>query len=754
MRENVTSRPPTPADEKVLSPFPEGCSPRDPGSDQKVNAMPRRHSCGLSLLAPTLLLWSVSGEATAQGAQDVQHAQEVGASRVAGQPAQAILAAARQIDKLVEADLAAHQQRPNPVVDDATYVRRAYLGIVGRIPTLAEIEAFQGSHESDRRRRLVDHLLDSPGYTSHMFNYWADLLRVKTRLAQQTSGGPYIHWLKTAIGENAPYDRFVSELLTASGAAHERGNGATGYYLRDRGMPEDNMSNTVRVFLGTRLECAQCHNHPFDQWTQKQFFEMAAFTGGIRYADDGAQQDRRQNQEIARQLRDEHGPQAQRALRRLMQPVTVGISGTGAGLAQLPKDYQYDDAEPTQLVKAHAMFGEDPGVEPRVPRSDQRRNRGRRPAGQNRRTRGPRLPEIGSREAYAAWLTSPDNPRFTAVIANRMWKRVMGLGLIEPVDNITEETVASNPALLAYLEELMVDLDYDLVQFQRVLGYTQVAQRAAAQRQPAADETYRFAGPVLRRMSAEQIWDSVLTLVVPDLDGHLDDPAAQAEPVYRSYERLSSLSGEELSKRVAIEVLRYTDPARYQEMRREERMETSQQQRRVRAQGQREVRDLRRELARARRAGDDERVAELMAELQEITVQRGRRRGAGASRLARASDLPSPAPPGHLLGEFGQSDREQIEASHAEANVPQVLTLLNGFVEQSILRPESLLTRALDAAPSTADKIRTAYRAILGRDPSSAEVRLWTADHKQLRDQMQRDLVWTLLNTNEFRFVQ
>ena len=668
--------------------------------------------------------------------------------RVGALSSSKVLAAARQIDKLVEADLASHQISPNSLSDDETFVRRAYLGIVGRIPSLEEAKAFLDSHRSDRRRRLIDELLDSPGYASHTFNYWADVLRAKSRLAQQTSGEPYIHWLKQAVADNIPYHEFVTELLTASGPAHKEGNGATGYYLRDRGMPEDNMSNTARVFLGTRLECAQCHNHPFDKWTQKQFFEMAAFTGGIRYSDNSTG-GRRQYQEVSRELTEEHGPQARRALRRLMQPVAAGIGGSGAGLTQLPKDYQYDDAKPGQFVKAHTMFGEDPGVVASVPRQRPRRGQSRRT--NPRRNSGPRLPEVNSREAYADWLTSPHNPRFTTVIANRMWKRVMGLGLIEPVDNVTDQTAASNPQLMSYLEGLMVDVGYDLVQFQRILFNTKTAQRDAPKHQPAADEIYHFPGPVLRRMTAEQIWDSVLTLVLPDLDERLNDAGARASTVYSSYERLSTLSGEALSERVGVEVLRYTDPDRYRQARRQQRSQTMQADSTERSEGQRKARELRRQLSKARRSGNKDEEARILAEMREVTADYRSRRSAGARQLARASDLPSPAPAGHLLRRFGQSDREQIEAAHSDANVPQVLTLLNGFVEQQIMRPESLLMRAIQAAPRVRDRVRVAYLSILNREPTPAEIRMWTAERSK---DVSRDMVWTLLNTNEFRFVQ
>ena len=144
---------------------------------------------------------------------------------------------AAEIDRLVEADLRARGGRPQPLVDDDAFARRAWLLLAGRIPTPAELDSFAADRSPGRRTALVDVLLDAPGYDSAMFHFWADLLRAKSRLAPQASGEPYLHFLRESIAADVPYDEVVRQLLTATGPAHARGNGATGYALRDRGMP-------------------------------------------------------------------------------------------------------------------------------------------------------------------------------------------------------------------------------------------------------------------------------------------------------------------------------------------------------------------------------------------------------------------------------------------------------------------------------------------------------------------------------------
>ncbi|MEZ5305192.1 MAG: DUF1549 domain-containing protein [Verrucomicrobiales bacterium] len=196
-----------------------------------------------------------------------------------------------QIDALIEKGYAAQKVTPNPMADDETFVRRVYLDIAGRIPTPDEARAFLGDSAKDKREKLIDSLLESDGYVSHFFNYWADVLRAQTRTNNNAvTGRAYIQWIKDSLRANKPYDQFVRDLVSAEGYAWD--NPAISYYMRDYNMPLDNMSNTARIFLGTRLECAQCHNHPFDKWSQMDYYKLAR----IFLRDDHAKQPGRRRQ--------------------------------------------------------------------------------------------------------------------------------------------------------------------------------------------------------------------------------------------------------------------------------------------------------------------------------------------------------------------------------------------------------------------------------------------------------------------------
>jgi hypothetical protein len=691
----------------------------------------------------SLVIFALAAAAVAQAPQ----------RSVAVVPRAEIAAQAAEIDRLLATALTAAQQQPNRIVDDATFVRRAYLQIAGRIPTADEARAFVADRRSDKRAELIDRLLDSPGHLSHEFHFWADLLRARSRLAQRVSGEPFLHWLKEALAADLPYDEMVRQMLTANGPAHQRDNGATGLLLRDLEMPEDSMANTLRVFAGTRLECAQCHNHPFDKWTQRQFFEMAAFSGGMQYRLNPEQSELgRKLRELRTKLVQEHGREAQRALGQILQPATLGIVGTGTGIVRLPNEYRYDDAKPGQPVAAKPAFAPDSSLEVSIPAAAQR---GARPAPRGRQNRAPVGPQIGSRAALSDWLTARDNPRFALVIANRFWKRVAGVGLIEPVDDLRDDTVAAIPELMTYLERLVLDLRYDLRQLQRVLLHTQFFQREVAAEADAEAGVAAFVGPALRRMTAEQIWDSLLVLTIPDVDATLRPPGARAEEVYTAFERLTQGSDEQLEALAEEAILRYTKPDEFRAMQRE-RVAAQQRARAAeQAEKQREARPLLRDLATARRNRDQGEIDRLTAALRRLGVDVPGERRRDPAQVARASDLPSPAPPNHLLHMFGQSDRDQVDGANQEANVPQVLTLLNGIADQRAASDAgSVLSRLLAGAKSADERVRAAFLAMLARQPTGAELASWRSELQARPEQAAADLIWVLLNSHEFRFVR
>ena len=182
--------------------------------------------------------------------------------------------AARKIDDFLYANLEKVEVSPNDQISDEQFLRRAYLNVIGRIPSISEADEFHQSTSEDKHSLLVRKLLyNDAGYTAHHYQFWADLLRIPTGIDYTLY---YREWIKDEIRINTPYDELARKLVSGHGLIFD--NPAAAYYLRDAGMALDNMSNSARIFLGTRLECAQCHDHPFDKWTQMDYFRMAAYT--------------------------------------------------------------------------------------------------------------------------------------------------------------------------------------------------------------------------------------------------------------------------------------------------------------------------------------------------------------------------------------------------------------------------------------------------------------------------------------------
>ena len=314
-----------------------------------------------------------------------------------------------RIDQLIENRLRKLKVRPTPQADDSTWVRRVYLTVIGRIPNAEELQQFMQDRDSDKRDKLIQQLLSSSGHVSHQLNWLSDLLRVKDRLdgVNINVGGVYREFIRQQLHDNTPWDQFVRSLLDSEGD-YFGDNPAAGYYLRDRGMQQDNIAHTIQIFLGTRLECAMCHNHPFDRWSQKEFYEMTAFTSGVG----GVTNNERRTplRDLNRMISRDGTPLAgkyQNWRNVVRDSIQFGVDTNGTGKIKLTDEFMEDDAKPGDTLHAKAMFTPHTSIKP-----------------------GDGDPR--SLTVLANWLTDKNNPRFTTVISNRLWKRVFGVGLIEP----------------------------------------------------------------------------------------------------------------------------------------------------------------------------------------------------------------------------------------------------------------------------------------------------------------------------------
>lgn len=599
--------------------------------------------------------------------------------------------AALQIDTLI-ANFYRNKKLPVPeVTDDATFMRRAFMVTIGRIPTAEESWAFIEIEEPNKRVDLVAYLMKSQGYSSHMTNWAFDLLRLRDyRQGGQGNSEPYRNWIRQAMDQNMPWNEFVDQLVSSSGNGWDPKTAAVGYYTSDRGMPLDNLSNTMRIFLGTRMECAQCHDDPFGDTDRKDFYHLAAFTHGQ------GQLNQHLMSKLWEELRDERESRGiEYQVGQLFWDRIYGMSlgGGGDGRIELPSDYQYRDGKPGEVLGGKTPFGKFTRTSDREDSDD-------------------------GREKFSEWITKKTDPQFSSVIANRMWKRVMGKGIYEPVDEYIDPSKTVYPELMIYLSTLMKELDYDLKKFQNVLLLTKTFQFATNPKPSTLDGGDDFHGRKIERLSAEQIWDSLITLSNGDPDRlkkrTVDNRIyVGGKPVLVGEMDMVQLSNEVLALKTEAQVRKY-----YKEF-----------------------------LERVKKGGGAKSggTQMMMEEVQKY----------GADSVVRASELPSPAPREHFLYLFGASDREVVEAASKDPNVGQMLSLMNGYVQRNLVnKPDAHVYKSLQGVTSSHEKIRRLYLAILSRPPSEEEMKWMLAEVESAGDQAYRNIVAALVMSSEFVFLQ
>ncbi|MEM9282398.1 MAG: DUF1549 domain-containing protein [Verrucomicrobiota bacterium] len=607
---------------------------------------------------------------------EIGNAPQVEVSTELWLPSTSVQKAAAMIDKQIMAGLAHENLKPNPASSDTVFVRRIYLDAAGRIPTAEETRVFLDDSSRDKRAQLIDELLVSDGYRSHQFNWLADMLRHQTSMGLRRYAN-YERWLKDQIALNRKWNEVVSDLLTAEGTLAS--NGPTGYLLRDPAMPLDNLANTLTIFLGANVSCAQCHDHPFAEWSQKDFYQMAAFFGGTYVSD-------RDPRKIANQLENELHSKRQvgTAVAQNMYAVFPEIEQK----LTYPEDYFYNNANPGSKVDPSFISWEAEGNQ-RPPDFDTSNVE-------------------GLRDSFATWLTHSENPRFAVAVANRLWKRAFGIAVQEPIEDLDNLERASNPALLRELGNIMVLLKFDLREFQRIMFNTQAYQAEANITPPIGEiDEYLFAGPVLRRMTSEQTWDSILALSVgTEVDAIKTDYSHRVTRFDFPYDLMTMDAIEGVLGKMADADYWGSGKSR-----------------------------------RNQQFPEADLASGPMPSFS-----------SGKGFLIRASELPQPAEPFHFLRMFGQSPRLLPDDGSREGSIPQALMLMNGPVHDLLAGRNSVLMSAVDQHEKRGAKIEELYFSFFGRAPS--EVEADRIDQVMDEGMSLSDLVWTLYNMPEFIFVQ
>jgi hypothetical protein len=371
------------------------------------------------------------------------------------------------IDREIEARLEALKVAPGPAADDATFLRRVTLDLAGTIPSADEVTEFLADADPAKRARAADRLLAGPRYAAHQAAQWDLALFGRSPANSEVrKRDVFQKWLTEQFEKNVPYDRWALDLLLAEGNAAEQG--APLFLVQFRGQPLETAEAVTRLFLGTQIRCARCHDHPSDRWTQKDFYGLAAFFARLVVVDGGGSEGKKKYM--------------------IAEKSSGDLMFTGPAKDQKPG--QKGDPIPAKFLDGGAV------LEPPLPRDF------KEPDFKN--AKGPlQKPLFSRREKLAAWITAPENPFFAKAAVNRVWTQFLGRGFYNPVDDLKEDEKATHPTLLKALRDDLVARRFDLKGFIREIVNSRTYQRASTDDSGELQGGYeRFR---LRPLSAEEM---------------------------------------------------------------------------------------------------------------------------------------------------------------------------------------------------------------------------------------------------------
>jgi hypothetical protein len=430
--------------------------------------------------------------------------------------------AATPVDRLVTEKLRKLGIVPSGLADDAQFLRRVSLDLTGTLPTPDEIRAFLAERAADKRARKIDELLASPAYAAWWATKFCDWTgNSPQQLVEQTfrpeRSRQWYDWLYRRVAENVPYDRIVSGLLLAvsrsapeqsyrdycrettcyfrkPAAADFSGRETMPYYWTRRNMqlPEDRAVSVSYAFLGVRIQCAQCHKHPFDQWTQQDFRQFQAFFEPLRYG--VKPQDSAERREMLDALGVTKGIGQKALIEKSREAVDKGqtlpwnelfvAAGPGGGKAE-KKNKLNKNPRPGPPLTPKLLGAEE------VPAA---------------RYADPRV-------ALMEWMRRPDNPYFARAIVNRVWANYFGSGIVNPPDDLNMANPPSNGPLLDYLSDGFVGSGFDLKWLHRTILNSQTYQRTWEPNATNRGDERNFSRMVPRRLPAEVAYDAILQAV-------------------------------------------------------------------------------------------------------------------------------------------------------------------------------------------------------------------------------------------------
>lgn len=411
-----------------------------------------------------------------------------------------------RIDELVAAKWQRMKIVPSEMSDDATFLRRLHLDLTGLPPSSQTVREFLADETPTRQKRsaVIEKLIGNEDFIEYWTNKWADLLQVNRKFLGVEGSQKYRQWIRQAVSENRPYDELARQILTASGSNNT--NPPASYYKVLR-TAEDTMENTTHLFLGIRFNCNKCHDHPFERWTQDQYYEMAAFFAKVdRKADPVAK-----GRKIGGTAVEGATPLYEIIADTAKSEVQHGRTGDDV-MPSFPYELQTITPEP----EVAENFGDSQTLVSNHPKEDAK------PAAI--------APAPTRREQLAQWMTDPGNPYFAKSYVNRVWGYLTGVGLIEPIDDIRAGNPPTNPELLDYLTNEFIASEFDTRHLMRLIANSRTYGLSVESNPLNEDDHQNYSHATPRRLPAEVIYDAVhsLTGAISKIPGMPDGARAAA----------------------------------------------------------------------------------------------------------------------------------------------------------------------------------------------------------------------------------
>ena len=380
------------------------------------------------------------------------------------------------IDELVFAKLDKLRINPSDVCDDATFVRRVHLDLLGLLPTAEDARKFVTDRAADKRAKLIDLLLERPEFADWWALKWSDLLRIEEKTLDRKGVENFHGWLRDCFATNKPLDRMIREIVAGRGSTYEV---PPANFYRALRTPFERSEAIGQLFLGVRLQCSKCHNHPFDRWTQDDYYSWGSVFARVDYK---IIENRR------RDTNDKHEFDGE-------QIVFLSDDEKTSSQAKDPR---------TEEVRPAKFLGDKGRVDRKADPLDE----------------------------LAEWLTDPTNDRFVQMLANRTWQQIMGRGIVDPVDDFRATNPAANPALLKALANEFGANRFDLRHLLRVILNSKTYQLSSEPNGTNREDEANFSRALVRRLTAEQLLDATSQVCdVPlDFTGYPRGPRAAQLP--------------------------------------------------------------------------------------------------------------------------------------------------------------------------------------------------------------------------------